>query len=410
MGRKGRPPAVTKSLNKERFAYCALLFLALTFQKQVLAEENKESQLTLPGLGSHLQPIAQKSKTDEGYTVSGKPVSKQQYEAVKLHDEGLLLMRSNSNEQAMQKFKQSIAAFDGYAEVHHSLALSYAKLGNTDEAINELKRAVELNPDLPSSWIALGGVYQAKGDIDQAIETYDAFLKRFPQDAMLAKISGLRRALENQKNQQLGLLKEDIKLGVINHTQASNGERDDYLALMENSGSTRWPRNCFPISVYLSEGQSVPGYHESLRVILKRSFEDWAKASSGRVSFVFVASESNAKMKCFWTNRLSDLKSNDSKAGKESAEAGEAKLTMDQDGISNAEIWFLTQTLGKSMPLTDNVFRQIALHEIGHALGLSGHTNNPDDIMFYSTTFNESWRELSGRDSRSITRLYREEP
>ncbi|MFX5214495.1 matrixin family metalloprotease, partial [Acinetobacter baumannii] len=81
----------------------------------------------------------------------------------------------------------------------------------------------------------------------------------------------------------------------------------------------------------------------------------------------------NASIKVLWTDKVSDLKN--------VAESGEAKLFLDQNSIKNAEIWLLTQPINKSMVLTDNVFRLVALHEIGHALGLSGHTTNPDDIM-----------------------------
>lgn len=432
-----------------------------------------------------------------GYTVQGKPVTRQEYDAAKLHDEGLLLMRSNSNEQAIEKFKQSISVFDSYAEVHHSLGVAYAKTGHTAESVQELKRAIELNPnldeswfllagfyqaagnlqesvnayheylrrfpnsqmaskinitlgllyaklgksedaiselkrsietnpDLAASWITLGGVYQAKGDLDNAIDTYTQYLAKFPKDPMYSKITGLTEALKEERSKQLkgastsrlleGMRKTDPEVnadktlvGAPVTDKSPDGSKnseprkghDDYLESMVERGVTRWPRSRIPISVYINDGSKVAGYKDSFRIVLKRSFEDWSRASAARISVSFVDKPESASLKCYWTDKLTDLKN--------PSEAGEARVFVDQNGINNVEIWFLTQPISKSMPLTDNVFRVIALHEVGHALGLSGHTKNPDDIMFYSTTFKDSWRELSGRDSRSIMRLYQTE-
>ena len=475
-------------LNRWNLAFTCLLILSSCMTTNCWGRD-KHEQLMVPGanLGSQLVADAIKHKSDAGYTVQGKPVTKQQYEAVKFHDEGLLLLRSNDNEQALAKFKQSIAVYDGYAEVHHSLGIAYAKLGNkqdaikelkratelnpnqdeswlllagfcqaegslqesvkdyneylrrfpgtpmaskvnatlgllyarlgkSDQAIDELKHSIELNPDLAASWITLGGVYQAKGDIEDAIDTYTKFKEKFPKDPMLPKINGLLSALngelqsrERTKNQDRLLQGQggDDPMADTNNNTSGNNEaiitpafagKDDYLAAMTKSGVKRWPSTRIPISVYISDGSKFNGYRDSFKSIVKRSLEDWAKASSGEVSFIIVDSPTAAKLKCFWTDRSAELHN--------PSEAGDARLTEDQDSISNAEIWFLTVPLSKSMPLTDNVFRLIALHEVGHALGLNGHTTNPDDIMFYSTTFKDTWRELTGRDARSITKLY----
>ncbi len=431
---------------------------------------------------------AQSQKKTESYTVQGKPASKEQYEAGKLLDEGLILLRANSNEQALQKFKQSLALYDGYAEVHQALGTTYEKLGNHDDAIKELKRAlelkpeldgawlalagfyqlrgdlqesvntyaeflsrfpaspntakvnmilgvlyaklgrnddainelkhsIELNPNQSSAWVSLGGVYQGKGDLNNAIDTYQQFLTRFPKDPLSGKVAGLLKGLKLEIGKQNAMRSQDLALSQAREeavsekeispqpspagSESARNKKDDYLSVMAESGGLKyWPANRIPITVSLGDSSKASGYRESMSVILKRSFEDWSKASKGGFSFVYVDSPGNASIKVFWTDKISDLKN--------PAEAGEAKLFMDQNYIKNAEIWLLTQPVTKSTVLTDNVFRLVALHEIGHALGLSGHTTNPEDIMFYSTTFKDAWRELSGRDSRSIYRLYHE--
>ena len=506
------------------FALTSILFAGLTLLLAVPAAQAKdqatsdsEGLLLLPSSPSAVRKhrtIAenQKSKSDDGFSVQGKPVTKQQYQAAKLQDEGIMLLRTNANEQALQKFKQSIELYDGYAEVHHSLALTYAKLGNKDEAIKELRRAVELNPnlrdswillggflqssgktneaistyqeyvrrfpsdtnvakvnaalgllyaklgksdvgvdelkhsieqnpDLPASWITLGGVYQVKGDLPNAIGTYQQFCDKFPHDAMVPKVNGLIKALTYEQTRGMTYKQQDQMLGTTGAsgttnpgnttpnesaadgmsattggansttgspsgtstsptatTDTSNKRKDDYLASAVRAGVILWPHSRIPITVYIADGSTSSGYRDSFKTILKRSFEDWARASSGQISFMMVSSPAAARLKCFWTDKPSDLTSN--------SEAGETKLIADQDSIKSAEILFMTVPFSKSVPISDNAFRQVALHEIGHALGMNSHSTNPDDIMFYSTTLKDGWRELSGRDSRSITRLY----
>ncbi|HTD11576.1 MAG TPA: tetratricopeptide repeat protein, partial [Steroidobacteraceae bacterium] len=69
------------------------------------------------------------------------------------------------------------------ARYEHGVALG--ALGRGDEAVAELKRAVELNPDLPNAWRALADHLEAVGD-DAGAETARArFLKVSTRDPRL---------------------------------------------------------------------------------------------------------------------------------------------------------------------------------------------------------------------------------
>ena len=327
-------------------------------------------------------------------------------QAHSLLQDGIDSMRHNRNQEAALKLEKAVALAPDSPEARHSLALVLAKLGRMNDAVLAMRKAIELRPDSGSSWLTLGGFYQASGNITEALATYQTFLERFPDHAMKRKVEALKEALQSeqkqatrQENQDKALQDASAASAISTAPVASPPEpNDDYLSAMMTRGVTRWSRDRIPVTVFIHDGTSVPGYRSSFANILRRSFADWAAASNTQVMFKFVNSPQEARLQCFWTNRLTDLAN--------PAEAADARLVMDEDGICQAEIWLLTQAVSKTMPLTDNYFRLVCLHEIGHGLGLSGHTTNPDDVMFFSAGCKDAWKELSGRDCRSIKRLY----
>lgn len=324
--------------------------------------------------------------------------------------EGISLMHLNKNQEAVDKLQQAVALSADSPEAYHSLALVLSKIGKMNDAIAAMRKALELRPDSDASWLTLGGFYQSNGNIEEALVTYQSFLERFPDHKMKRKVEALRDALRSEQKESRIRQEQDRMLQDRPGTQERSivaplaaefaSGNDDYLAQMFTKGVNRWPRERIPITVFIHEGIGVPGYREAFGKILRRSFDDWSTASDRQVIFTFVGSPKEARLQCFWTDRIAD-------AGN-AAEAGDARISMDQDGICKGEIWFLTQPVSKTIPLSDNYFRLVSLHEIGHGLGMSGHTTNPDDIMFYSATFKDVWRELSGRDSRSVKRLYKD--
>jgi predicted Zn-dependent protease len=355
--------------------------------------------------------------TPPTFFVHGKPVSEDRYRAAVLASDALQLMKANQNDQAAEKLRQAVQLAPDLPEAHHNLGLVMAKLGDVPHAIDELNTAIKLKPDLDASWLTLGGLHQSAGHISEAIATYNQFLLRFkttPPHPMYGKIQNLVKGLSDEQKSMTAAKNAAAALPPPTSSQhgvlqvapqaATTSGQDDYVAEVTRSGVLRWPSAKMPIRVYLhpaalndSNGQPT-GYKKEYLDILMKSFQDWATASEGLVSFQFVNSPKEATLECLWVSNAKDLNN--------PAEAGEAKVLSDRDGLAKGTIKLLTKSLSSVLPLTDNRMRLICLHEIGHALGLAGHTANPDDIMFYSVSFKDEWKQLSGRDSRTIKRLY----
>jgi tetratricopeptide (TPR) repeat protein len=323
------------------------------------------------------------------YYVQGQAASNNQYQAAGLVNDALALLHANRNEEAVELLSRAVSLAPDMPEAHHNLALALAKLGKSDEAIAHLEKVVIIAPNLSSSLLTLGGLYQSIGRIDRAVATYKEFLRRFPQDSEAPKIANLARGLEN--------VSRDMGAGATALT-ASSTSSADYLSEMTKQGVLSWPESRMPIRVFIHPVQAMPTFRPSFQAILKGAFEDWSEASGGRVRFRYTTSAADSDIECFWLNNPADLSN--------SAESGEARVFNNREGIVRGTVKLLTVPLSAELPLTDNRMRQIALHEVGHVLGLTGHTTNPADAMFFSSSVDDAWKVLSVRDRNTITKLY----
>jgi predicted Zn-dependent protease len=207
-----------------------------------------------------------------------------------------------------------------------------------------------------------------------------------------------------KKVQSAGLL--EYRQGVLQPPARVAGN-DDYLDEANKGRIVHWQSSRMPLRVYIHDPRGVPGFKARYYEILVKSFHDWTAASNGRVSFKLVDDPDARDLDCKFSP--SPLEKDGVAA---EGEAGEAKMYYGQDKKSAdtylqlGKVTLFTKSMSDVLPLTDNRMRTVCLHEIGHALGITGHTTNPDDIMFYSSSFKDEWRDLSGRDARTIQRLY----
>ncbi len=83
-------------------------------------------------------------------------------------------------------------------------------------------------------------------------------------------------------------------------------------------------------------------------------------------------------------------------------------MTWTTDGnMSHCTIVLLTAHAADNLPPSVNEIKGVCLHEIGHALGLNGHSPNSNDIMYCSETGSESRRpQLTVRDLATLKKLY----
>ena len=182
-----------------------------------------------------------------------------------------------------------------------------------------------------------------------------------------------------------------------------------YNAAMGND-ILRWDIKTFPLTVYFEGKDSVPSYY--IEQIL-RAMDVWTK-NTNFVKFTQTEDKQNANILIYFKKTPDNLCSN----GYCKYVTAYTEPTIDKDKILKRMVmtFYRTNPLNKSFT-PDEIFNT-ALHELGHTLGIMGHSDNPDDIMyalledpesFYSLS-RSSDQALSLRDLKTLVLLYRIKP
>ena len=173
---------------------------------------------------------------------------------------------------------------------------------------------------------------------------------------------------------------------------------DTYLINCLREGNVvRWAAAVMPLKVYIAPFQwyekEKQKNAQAYMNMAWDSFQAWTRLTNGAVKFQRVLSLNESQINLIW--RRVDRKS-----------LGHCKTEWNAKGqIYGAEI---------SIGLSDGLLfaqynspvevKHTILHEIGHALGILGHSEDPTDIMYVPHQYGVA--DLTARDVRTVEWLY----
>lgn len=189
------------------------------------------------------------------------------------------------------------------------------------------------------------------------------------------------------------------------------GVEDNYIYNATSGNDiVRWDIKTFPLKIYFEDISSVPSYYKE---DIDRALKQWT-IRTNFVKFVETSNPEEAHILIKFKDLPEDVCS---------------------DGVCKYTIAYTDPIIGsdnllKKMNLTfyktnprQQYFSSLevyntALHEIGHTLGIMGHSDNKSDLMFSSNENNmnmyalyrSDFQYLSLRDLRTLALLYRLEP
>lgn len=173
---------------------------------------------------------------------------------------------------------------------------------------------------------------------------------------------------------------------------------DNYIkkAITSDGELVTWNTTKMPLKVYFDNKYNVSDMYLNAA---KKALMTWENASEGLVKFLQINSSNYADIIITFEGMAMKT---------ENQVLGFTKHSSSDSQINKVEITLYT--LGPNYKkLTPTDVYNVALHEYGHMLGIWGHSDDKNDIMYalYDTNAMSSEMSLSARDKNTISTLYK---
>ena len=174
--------------------------------------------------------------------------------------------------------------------------------------------------------------------------------------------------------------------------QSKRHDIGDYYSDLEDA--KKW-KNPHDLKVYIKGSKGREN-------ILKKAFMIWDSAVSDVVNFSYTDSEERADI----IASISDYQDVSSDAQQDAVGSTLFRGYKNSNYLYEVKIK-ISDTNQNGIKHSDTELLAIALHEIGHALGIASHSPQKGDAMYQDTSgYKYSKGEISNRDINTIKRIY----
>lgn len=97
------------------------------------------------------------------------------------YEEGSILLREEKYHEALTSFRLALRESPNDTDVLLQIAVTYTRIGMTDEAVKTYRRVLELKPHASGAHYGLAFLLRQGGNTDEAVAHLRAFLARPPQ-------------------------------------------------------------------------------------------------------------------------------------------------------------------------------------------------------------------------------------
>ncbi len=330
-----------------------------------------------------------------------------------------------------------------------------------DQRLRAKENLAKLNMVTDSNLIPKQKTYSNTQTTDGSIQDiiglmeYKIFGKENKKEPLLIRVSFLEKKVYKKEYSNEGLmgrinrLKNDLTPEYTSSSFSPNTtSNDNYIEeIIEQSKGKVNIFGKMPVKVYFSDPKTK-NYEKYYKAAAIDGFKMWEKATNGKVQFVITNTPSNADLKVIWSDYFKDytwtpkLKTADIHTQKKKMKYKKASAlvrlgsvaVMLAGAVTGVPIIGSVGAVGsqvaspilqyKGLDLEGNMpdlhitavfdkklsaeerekrIKKIAAHQMGHALGIYGHSPNPSDIMHVNFNSNT----LSSRDVNTINEIYK---
>lgn len=304
--------------------------------------------------------------------------------AMDSQSEGSSYLQVKNFSKALECFNLALREHPKNWQLLQDCGNCHMHLGQYEKAVSDLQKSIEAGGLHSSQCIIMAAALEGLGQPKKALNWLNLACSVDPAQAANP---GMRVAIKRLQDP------------AVNPTGSPNAP--DYLSGL--TSVSKWRKEDMPIKVYVRSNYQLPRFVGEFKTIVRDSFDQWCKASNGAISYKFVESKDNANIVCDYTDHR-ELVSSDHEPGIDGNT--DARIRAQENTTDWANIVILVKDIPNSPAFRDRtLITKAFLHEVGHALGMHGHSPNSQDVMFLAAT-PEPIARLSERDKATIRRIY----
>jgi tetratricopeptide (TPR) repeat protein len=287
---------------------------------------------------------------------------------------------------------------------HTNLGNLLNNAGDSAGSIEELNKALAIDPNYSLAIYDIACSYMMGGDVDKAKFYLNKYLQEHRGDPQTRAAEDLLAGL-NLRQGKIGGIPDDSHHS-LQGIDMEDLKAPDYFRSVTLQGQHIWPREKMPVRVHFASGADVKGYRPYFKQALIDSLNEWTKASENKFCWKRVSNEQDADLVCSWVSRREDLLGNE-----RGAEQGLTRVKYSTDPHSDGRTLYVsikicTMNITDGTPLDDKILYATCLHEVGHAIGMGGHSPCNRDIMTFVGDTENPHTQLTERDIATINHLY----
>lgn len=301
-----------------------------------------------------------------------------------LQMEGFEYVRSKNFPKALDCFTTALKERPNSWALMQSIGSCQLELGQYDKAIAILQKSIEVGGLHASQCKNMAAVYQRLGQPKKALSWLRLACSVDPTQAADPNVQAAVSKLQDPANNPSGSL-----------------TASDYLSSLTSHKG--WRKQAMPLKVYVRKNIQIPDFYEEFAAMIGESFGQWSAATGGAFSYLLMKNPEGANIICDYTDRK-ELVSSQHELGID----GTAEMLLKSDGEpGSANVVVLVKDSSNAMTFRSRpMLMNCCLHEIGHALGMHGHSPNRQDVMFPAANPSGAG-VLSTRDQATMRLIYR---
>jgi tetratricopeptide (TPR) repeat protein len=285
---------------------------------------------------------------------------------------GLKLYAQGDYAMASRYFLEAAGQHTDNPNAHYYLADSYLKLNRLAEAQAEYQKILAIAPDTQAARLSRIG------------------------------LSHLRDYLSTSQTERWQNAGGTGSGDAIDKYMGGPINGEDYLKDVTEGGRlVRWSLSKMPLKIYIEQApQGIHNFQPAFASQVRRAFDVWTGALNHQLAYTLVTIPDQADIRVHWTDTI-DTRGHSGDGGT-AYTAGLMIPHIHNDQIEYMEVNIATFDI-QGHPQNGETIYAVAIHELGHSLGLLGHSDNPNDIMYAE---NQHVINPSKRDLNTIRRLY----